>query len=279
MKICIDAGHGGKFNNATSYDGVQEKTENLTNALALQSEMQRRGHTVVMTRTTDVELGSTLGADLDKRCAIANNAGCDCFVSLHENGYRDPDANGVETIHGTNASTKSKQWAQDCLDRLAVATGLKKRSVLMQGITVLTKTKMPAILVEFGFMTNVGDMTAIRNNRAVFISAIADSTEAMFGAGTQKPVAPTPQPTAPPSSVPKLTRNLRKGSNGEDVRQAQARLNKHKANAGKEDGAFGTNTYNATVRFQKARIAEGRDLGTSGADGVIGPKTWAILWE
>lgn len=83
------------------------------------------------------------------------------------------------------------------------------------------------------------------------------------------------------SNAPVLTRNLKLTSpmmRGEDVRQAQERLEYHKAQPGKIDGTFGKNTKAAVIRFQKARIAEGHDLGSSGADGVIGQKTWNLLW-
>lgn len=183
MFICIDAGHGGKFNNAVAYDGVLEKTENLTNAIALQKELVARGHIVLMTRTTDKELGSTLSADLNARVKIANDNRADCFISLHENGYPDSAANGVECIYGTNASQKSIQWANDCLNKAVAASGLRYRRTFAQSITVLVKTKMPCILVEFGFMSNKTDMDTIRNKRSDIITAVADSCEAMFGKG------------------------------------------------------------------------------------------------
>lgn len=98
----------------------------------------------------------------------------------------------------------------------------------------------------------------------------------MYADGAQP--APTPQPIPAPG-IPKLEHNLKKGDEGEQVRMAQEQLTFHKAQPGKIDGDFGTNTRNAVIRFQKARIAEGHDLGSAGADGVIGPKTWAILME
>lgn len=189
MKTCPDAGHGGKFNNAIAYDGTLEKDENLTNVKLFEQEMIRRGHDVIMTRTADNELASSLSDDLNARVAIANNANVDCFVSFHENGYADPNANGVEVIYGTNASAKSIQWANDCLNRIVGVTGLRYRRTFSQGITVLTKTKMPCILIEFGFMTNKNDMDTIRAKRAEIISAVADSCEAMFGK-VDKPVNP-----------------------------------------------------------------------------------------
>ena len=92
----------------------------------------------------------------------------------------------------------------------------------------------------------------------------------------------TPMPAQPETNVPVLVRNLKLTDpmmRGDDVRQAQERLEQHKAQPGKIDGVYGRNTKAAVIRFQQARIAEGRDLGSAGADSVIGPKTWAILWE
>lgn len=101
------------------------------------------------------------------------------------------------------------------------------------------------------------------------------------GSSSSSSGSSTSTPSSQPS-IPTLTRNLKLTSpmmSGDDVRQAQERLEKHLANPGKIDGVFGENTREAVIRFQKVRIAEGRDLGSSGADGVIGQKTWAILWE
>lgn len=101
---------------------------------------------------------------------------------------------------------------------------------------------------------------------------------ALGGAGEPTP-APVPQP--PKDDIPALTRNLRLTSpmtRGDDVRAAQAQLAFHKAQPGKIDGVFGNKTREAVIRFQKARIAEGDDLGSAGADGVIGPKTWKLFW-
>lgn len=96
--------------------------------------------------------------------------------------------------------------------------------------------------------------------------------------------APQPVPEQPEEdgqNIPALSRNLKLASplmRGDDVRQAQERLEHHLAQPGKIDGAYGSKTKAAVIRFQKARISEGYDLGTAGADGVIGPKTWKLLW-
>ena len=62
---------------------------------------------------------------------------------------------------------------------------------------------------------------------------------------------------------------IKKGSRGEAVKEAQRLLNAKGYNAGSVDGIFGTNTYKATVAFQKAK-------GLS-VDGIIGKNNWAAL--
>lgn len=94
--------------------------------------------------------------------------------------------------------------------------------------------------------------------------------------------APQETPAPQPVGAPGLVRNLKFTSpmmRGNDVRAAQEQLAFHKAQPGKIDGIFGEKTRDAVVRFQKARIAEGDDLGSAGADGVIGPKTYRLLMQ
>ena len=86
----------------------------------------------------------------------------------------------------------------------------------------------------------------------------------------------------PEIEVPELTRNLKLKSpmmRGDDVREVQKRLDHHLVDVGGIDGIYGKRTKAGVIAFQKARIAEGYDLGSTGADGVVGPKTWAILWQ
>ena len=101
-----------------------------------------------------------------------------------------------------------------------------------------------------------------------------------YALGQMEAVPPvTPQPEI---VIPTLSRNLKVVKpymRGDDVKQVQKRLNRHLVDVGGIDGIYGPDTKAGVIRFQKARIAEGRDLGSAGADGMVGPKTWAILWE
>ena len=106
----------------------------------------------------------------------------------------------------------------------------------------------------------------------------APPTAAPTGAPTP---APTPEPTATPELTatpvptatpePAFTGTLSFRSRGLRVLQLQERLAALGYYAGDLDGAFGSQTYNAVVAFQKTN-------GLS-ADGVVGQKTYAALWS
>ncbi len=92
-KVVIDAGHGGA-DGGTLAGGLVEKNITLAIAMVLQSELEKRGIEVVMTRTTDVLVPWSQRAPLCK-------VDCDLFVSVHVNaldpapGYR--NIGGLET--------------------------------------------------------------------------------------------------------------------------------------------------------------------------------------
>lgn len=72
------------------------------------------------------------------------------------------------------------------------------------------------------------------------------------------------------SSKAPITGLLRRGSRGSQVSTLQSRLNQLGYNCGKVDGIFGSATYNAVVRFQRANKLA--------VDGIVGPATIAKLY-
>ncbi|NLJ98983.1 MAG: hypothetical protein GX320_06950 [Tissierellia bacterium] len=92
------------------------------------------------------------------------------------------------------------------------------------------------------------------------------STAPSKGGTTTKP----PSNTTPTSKPAPITGLLRRGSRGSQVTTLQNRLNQLGYNCGKADGIFGTATYNAVVRFQRAK-------GLA-VDGIVGKATIAKLY-
>ena len=270
-KIYINPGHGGADSGAVGIGGRQEKDDALRYASAVADKLKAAGHTVELERNADYLINVK---DIAKN---ANLWGADLFIAFHRNAG---GGEGAECLIVTGASATSREMAQ-VIQSALVGVGFRDRGVKVQdrNTYVLSHTTMPATTIECGFIDNANDNALFDAKFDEIVQGITDAILSIAGG-----VAPnTVTPPVPSADVPELTRVLKRGCEGEDVRQAQERLNHHKANAGKVDGVFGTNTYNAVLRFQQARINEGRDVGCryndNKPDGKIGELTWAILHE
>lgn len=145
--IVIDPGHGGDRPGAC-YEGIMEKDIDLDVSLKLVSILQNQGFQVIMTRSTDVEVG------LYERADLANAAGADVFVSLHSNAAENrSDYQGIYTYYHPS-SNRGARLAQAIQTPLCQITGGIDRGIKDADFVVLRETDMCAVLVEMGFMTN-----------------------------------------------------------------------------------------------------------------------------
>lgn len=146
--VVVDAGHGGRDPGAIG-NGIQEKDVVLPMSLNVGRALQAMGYTVYYTRTNDVEI------DLEPRVAFARRNNADVFVSVHANSLdsRNSAVNGVETFHARGSAT-GKELAEYVQSQIIGATRANNRGVKAAGFYVITKTSMPAILVETGFVTS-----------------------------------------------------------------------------------------------------------------------------
>ena len=145
MKVCIDAGHGGKDSGAVGAK-VTEKWIALDVANRVATKLQNSGIEVVMTRDSDYFV------ELADRATISNNTGADIFVSIHCNSASE-SATGTE-VWSYPGAAEDKQLAQSILDKLIARTGFQNRGVKEENFAVLRLTKCPAALVELGFISN-----------------------------------------------------------------------------------------------------------------------------
>jgi len=121
--------------------------------------LQQMGYSVMYTRTEDIDL------DLEPRVQMAENARASAFVSVHVNSLdaSSSQVNGVETYHAPNASL-GKNLAELVHQQIIASTGANDRGVRSARFYVITKTSMPAILVETGFITNPSEASRLLNN-------------------------------------------------------------------------------------------------------------------
>ena len=100
--IAIDPGHGGWETGAVGPTGLKEKDVNLDIGLRLDALLNSGGYRTIMTRRTDIALGPPPDPPLAPRVSIANNAGANIFVSIHNNSSFSSSAGGSETYHYNN---------------------------------------------------------------------------------------------------------------------------------------------------------------------------------
>lgn len=185
-RIVLDPGHGGRDTGAIGEGGVMEKEVALSIARQVKSLLEIRGHEVILIRDQDVFVS------LPSRVMIANRAGADLFVSIHANAAANLLARGPETFYYSSPSDKiaaalarlenifadaegdnakeevrepdpenllerikfSRRLAGEIQTRLAGLTPEIDRGVRTAEFFVLKLTRMPAVLVETGFLTN-----------------------------------------------------------------------------------------------------------------------------
>lgn len=193
--IMIDPGHGGKDPGAI-YKGIKEKDINLKLAKILGSKLKAKGFRVLYTRTKDIYV------PLEERTVLANTKGADLFISLHVNAHKDNSVRGIEVYYLNFASTKnairvaarenavstkkiselqliltdlllnskikeSSELASCVLDSILRRS---KKHVLNNGVKeapfyVLMGARMPAILIEIGYLTNKDDRKLLTSSK------------------------------------------------------------------------------------------------------------------
>lgn len=162
--VVVDAGHGGS--DAGTYDETQVHLEK-DYALAVVEQMKellvKKKIKVYYTRLSDHNIPNKA------RTKLANELNADLLLSVHCNAS-DPgetSANGVETLYSEKANSgkiTNKEFAEKLLYELADSTGLKKRQVIERPqLYLLHHSKVPATIVEIGYMSNKGDMQYMRS--------------------------------------------------------------------------------------------------------------------
>mgnify|MGYP005785039469 FL=1 len=172
-KVIIDAGHGGQEPGAV-YEGRQEKEDALQLAFDVGNALERRGISVSYTRVSDVYDSPY------EKAAMANASDADIFLSIHRNAMPAPGiASGVENLVYEDSGTAGA-LGRNIGEALAEAgwtdLGVKERP----GLVVLRNTKIPAVLVEVGFINNEKDNEFLDANMAATADAIADGVLKTF---------------------------------------------------------------------------------------------------
>ncbi|MFA5027937.1 MAG: N-acetylmuramoyl-L-alanine amidase [Candidatus Methylomirabilota bacterium] len=161
----MDAGHGGTDSGAVARSGAKESVRALAIAGKLQRALAERGQQVFLTRTNNTSPSP------GRRARMANEWQCDAMVSIHCNDDGEggkSGAHGLEVWHH-DQSERGKALAQAVLvGALAMVPELANRGLKRAGTdapwargrrpSVISDTRMPAVIVECGFMSSDHDV-------------------------------------------------------------------------------------------------------------------------
>ena len=177
--ILLDPGHGG-FDVGARVSACNEKSLALSTALMTRKYLKEKGYRVIMTRMRDVFI------PLDQRTSVANKTKSHLFVSFHFNSAKNTDAHGIEIFYYDSKdkirSGSSRRLARVVLSNMLERTKAKSRGVKAGNFHVIRETKMPAILVEGGFITNESERTKLQdlNYRDSLARAISEGVNSYF---------------------------------------------------------------------------------------------------
>lgn len=177
MVVYLDPGHGSGDTGAY-YGGIAERDINLEVSNKIASGLRELGYEVIMSRTTSSNSFSTNSReDLFARAEDANKAGADIFVSVHHNALpKNTSASGIETFYyGVNETypplpenmdshndptriNNSKKLATLIHKELINSTKVNDRGIKTGAFVVTRETRMPAALLELGFMSNAAEL-------------------------------------------------------------------------------------------------------------------------
>ena len=161
ITVIIDPGHGGRDGGASTEDGVLEKDLNLAVALKLRALLSEADVNVVMTRDRDIMLASDDSShkkrdDLNARLAMSEKYDNCIFVSIHMNKFPVAKYSGLQVYYSPN-NEESARLAE--VIRNNTVTYLQKDNTRNtyaadSSIYILNNIKVPAVLVECGFLSN-----------------------------------------------------------------------------------------------------------------------------
>lgn len=272
LKICLDAGHYGKYNQSPCDPNYYESERMWLLHKILGEELAMRGHEIYYTRTNQ-------NKDLEVTKRGKQAKGCDLFLSLHSNAVAGGKKNETTDYPRVYCSidaddqgltfakllSKSIEYAMKTKQAGKIAT--KEGSNGKDYLGVLRgarSVKCPyPYLVEHSFHTNTDATEFLLNDENLVRLAVAeaDCIEAFFYAKKEEDVKMVN------ISLP----TLKNGSKNNSVISMQSLLIANGFPCGESgaDGIFGKQTESSLKKYQKScRLT---------SDGICGQKTWSKL--
>lgn len=151
----IDYQYGAWDPGRTGTVGENEKDINLKIAGKLQAYLEQSGATVIITRNEDAALSSDKREDMRIRKDIINEGKGDILLSVHQNSYPQEAVRGGQVFY-LKGSEEGEALAKAVQAQLVAVLDPENHRVAKPDATyyILKNTKMPAVIVECGFLSN-----------------------------------------------------------------------------------------------------------------------------
>ncbi|MBR6398111.1 MAG: RICIN domain-containing protein [Lachnospiraceae bacterium] len=169
------------------WSGLEEYDLNLRVGLKLRAELEARGYSVYMVRTThDVDLSNA------ERAQMAAAAHADIFIRIHANSSDSPSVRGVMAYQPSSANrylsssviANSQRLSELLVAHECAATGFLSRGILDgDDMTGINWASMPVSIIEMGFMSNREDdlYMASEAGQSAIARGLANGVDAYFG--------------------------------------------------------------------------------------------------
>lgn len=171
--VVVDAGHGGGASGAVK-QGISEKDIDLAITLELQKLFQKSEVDVGVYYTRLNDSNPTFA----QRIGLANAAEADLFLSIHNNSTASGRMSAIKgtqvMYYSRDESGRSQDFARRCLEVMTETLGsVDKGLVPVDNIYVLHHSRVPAALVEVGFMTNRQELELLNSQEYQHLTAEA----------------------------------------------------------------------------------------------------------
>lgn len=171
-KVVLDAGHGTPDGGAVADDGTEEADINLKITSFLQGFLEKGGSYVTLTRADKngifdddaKNIKQKKRSDIKNREKMMNDGDADIFVSIHLNKFPESKYSGPQVFHSKNE--ESRLLAEKIQNRMIEFLNPdSKREIKPSGgeIYLLKNAKIPAVLVECGFLSNPKELTLLKD--------------------------------------------------------------------------------------------------------------------
>ena len=164
--VILDAGHNEFIAGKRSFDrSLKEWEFNRDVARRIANILAKTGkiHThLLWTEFADMK------KDVNERVKQANAMDADILVSIHANAYGSSwnNASGWEIFcYNLDKNSEGYKLAKAIHDESIPFLGIKDRGIKDDpGFAMVSKTKMPSVLIEHGFYTNLEEVELLKSN-------------------------------------------------------------------------------------------------------------------